>query len=125
VSNTRPSVQRKHTRASEQKRADALDEGIRIVLAGTAYEVRAGDLTAMDSLACRQQTGMPFAGILEAFGTAPDIDLVAAVMWLARRVKGERTLSFEAVASELRYGDVLDIEVEDVGPEEVGADPEV
>jgi hypothetical protein len=119
MSNTkRPTVQRKHTRGTEAKRNEALDEGIRLVVAGEAYEVRAGDLTALDSRALRQQVGMTFPQVMEGMQSAPDIDLVAALMWLARRIKGERDLTYDDVAADVDYAKALDIEVGETGPED-------
>lgn len=119
MSNTqRPTTARKVTRKTEAKRDAALDEGLKLTIDGAEYVVRAGDLTALDSRELRKQVGMSFAALLQAFNTDPDIDLIAAVMWLARRIKGEAQLTYDDVAGEVGY-DVLDqIEFADAGPEE-------
>ena len=118
MSNTRrPTLQRQHTRASEKKRNDELDLGLTINVNGQEYTVRQGDLTAMDTSALRREVGLSFRGLLEQFTKDPDIDLVAAFVWLARRVDGELLLSFEQVASEMDYSLELDV-VGEAGSEE-------
>jgi hypothetical protein len=122
---SRPTTARKVTRKTEEKRQSGLDEGLRLTIDGAEYVVRAGDLTALDSRELRRQVGFSFTGLLGAFQSAPDIDLIAAVVWLARRIRGEVTLSYDDVAGEMGY-DVLDhIEFAEAGAEDVdAADPE-
>ena len=121
----RPSTQRQHTRTSEKKRDAALDEGIKLTIDDVTYEVRSGDLTALDARALRQQVKMTFPELLEALGESPDIDLIAALVWLARRLKGERNLTYDEVAEDMGY-DVFDsIDMAATGAEEVDeANPE-
>lgn len=121
---TRPTTARKVTRKTEEKRDAALDEGLRLTIDGQEYVVRAGDLTALDSRELRRQVGMSFTGLMSAFQSDPDIDLIAAVVWLARRIKGE-VVTYEAVAGDMGY-DVLDtIEFAEADAEEADAsDPE-
>ena len=112
----RPSIQRKQTRATEAKRKSEQDLGISIRVEGTDYTVRHGDLTSLDTMALRRETGLSFMGLLSAFETQPDIDLIAALVWLARRIEGERMLTFADVAREIGYD--IDIEVLDDPTEE-------
>lgn len=117
MSNTRrPSTARKVTRKTEEKRDEALDQGVSITVDGRAYTVRAGDLTGLDSSALRRECGYSFAGLMREMRRDPDIDLVAAVMWLARRIEGEQMLSYDDVAGEVGYG--IDLEVKDAEPED-------
>ena len=116
----RPSTQRKQTRSSETKRKAEQEVGISILVDGTDYTVRHGDLTSLDTMALRRETGMTFIGLMQAFETQPDIDLIAALVWLARRVDGERMLAFADVAREIGY----DVDIEVVGEAEVESDPE-
>ena len=118
MSNTkRPALQRKHTRTTEANRNEALDLGITVKVNGQEYTVRQGDLTSMDTMALRRETGFSFRSLLEAFRADPDIDLIAALMWLSRRVDGERMLSFEQVAIEIDYDADLDL-IEVAEPED-------
>ena len=121
----RPTTARKTTRKVTEKRDSMLDEGLRLTIEGEDYTIRAGDLNALDARELRKQVGMTFVELIQGFGTHPDIDLVAAVVWLARRIKGDRTLTYDAVAEAMGY-DVFDtIEFAEAGPDEDAAtDPE-
>lgn len=121
---TRPSASRKHTRSTEANRASGLDEGIRITIEGVVYEVRSGDLTARDARELRRQVGMTFPTLLESLGADPDIDLIAALVWLSRRINGEQ-VAYDDIADEMGY-DVFDtLTLGDTAAEEVDpSDPE-
>lgn len=121
MSNTkRPNAARQHTRTTKAKKNAELDLGLTITLDGTEYTVRQGDMTAMDTMALRRECGFSFRGLIEAFQRDPDIDLIAALVWLSRRQAGERLLSYEEVATDIDYDADLDI-IEVVDPE---SDPE-
>lgn len=115
----RPSTARKPpTKAMLAERDAALEEGISLSVDGTVHTVRMGDLSAMDTLALRKEVGMSFMGLMDAFRKDPDIDLIAALVWLSRRAAGEASLSYEAVASELGYDlDVEMVEADEPSPE--------
>lgn len=120
MSNTRPSTARKVTRKTEGKRDEALNEGVSISWDGKVYTVRAGDLTGLDSAALRRECGYSFAGLLKALNKDPDIDLIAALVWLSRRIDGEKLLAYDDVAAEIGYDsdvEVVDAEPEDESPE--------
>ena len=116
----RPALDRKHTRKTEEKRNEALDLGLTIKVDGAEYTVRQGDLTSLDTMALRRETGFSFRALLSAFESDPDVDLVAALVWLSRRIDGERMLSFADVASEIGY----DVEIDLVDAGEEDSDPE-
>lgn len=103
VAPERPSLAPKHTRKTEAKRSDALDQGIRIELDGEVYEVRSGDLTAVHSRMLRRECGVSFVQLMEELETACDIDSIAIVIWLARRLRGEELISYEDVANGIDY----------------------
>lgn len=116
----RPTTQRVVTpKDRAKKREDVAGEGLAFVLGGRKYTVSAGEVCAADVIALRRATGYSFAGLLRAAQEDPDIDVFAAVVWLARRAEGERTLTFDEVAQEITYDDinVEDDETED--PEDV------
>lgn len=116
----RPNLNRKVTTKSEAKREDGLNQGLSISVDGRKYTVRAGDITGLDSAALRRETGMSFMGLMKAMQTDPDVDLIAALMWLSRRIEGEKLLTYEEVAAEVGYD--VDIDLADAEPED--ADPE-
>lgn len=117
----RPNLNRKVTRKTEAARDEALNQGLSLTVDGRVYTVRAGDLTGMDAAALRREVGMSFMGLMKAMQADPDVDLIAALMWLSRRIEGEKLLSYEEVAQEVGY----DVEIDLADAEEPGdADPE-
>lgn len=123
MSNTkRPSTARKVTRSSEKAREAALDSGLRITIDGDDFDVRLGDVTSSMARELRNNTGMGPLQLINATAVSPDVDLLSAFVWLARRQRGE-FVAFEAV--EVTYGQMLS-DGFDVGFPEVEAetDPE-
>lgn len=120
----RPSAARKVTRSTENNRNAALDDGVRIEVGEDVYEVRVGDLNALDDMALRKQVGVPFTDLMEMLTKAPGLDLIAAIVWLARRIKGERDLTFEAVAVDIGYDFLDQAEITETKAEEIADGPE-
>lgn len=110
MSNTKNIVRKPPTKASQAERKKALSEGIAVKWDGREYAVRLGDLSSLDAQALRREVGLSFIGVMKALRTDPDIDLIAAVIWLRRRMDGEPMLPFEAVAAEINYDSDLDID---------------
>lgn len=86
-------------------------DAIAISVDGTVYTVRPADMTALDSQELRRQTGMSLRAVMVAAQDDPDLDVVASLVWLARRQAGERTLAFAEVAEAITYGTALDTAV--------------
>lgn len=105
----RPSLQRKTTRAGKKARDDALDQGLSVTVDGRTYTVRMGDLSSMDAAHLRRETGFSFVGLMRAAAKDPDIDVIAALVWLSRRIDGELLLSFEDVAADIGYDVEFDL----------------
>lgn len=120
----RPSAARQRTRTTEAKRDDALDQGAKITVDGSEYVVRAGDLSALDSRALRKEVGVSFIQLINELQSDADIDSIAAIMWLARRIKGEVTLRYDEVAAEVGYDVLETIEFSEPGAEDATEDPE-
>jgi hypothetical protein len=112
---------RRRTAGSKKDDAPAM----KIEWEGRTYLIREADLTPRDIAALRRETG--FAGWLGLSVEAQrgfDLDVLAALLWLARRTSGE-TVSFESVLDEMSYTADINISVEDKrGPKaaEVEAD---
>lgn len=122
--NTRPSLARRVTPKDRQKRAEAVaGEGVAITVDGVKYVVREGDLSAADVAAMRREVGLSFMGVLKAAKADPDVDIIAAVVWLARRVEGERDLTFVEVAETIGYDSEIEAVSEGDEPES-GSSPE-
>lgn len=118
MSNARPSLAKRQTRASAKARQDEMDLGLSVQVDGTTYTVRQGDMTSIDVMHLRRETGYSFRGLMVAAARDPDIDVIAALVWLARRQAGELLLGFEDVALEIGYD--VDVELVEAEPE---ADP--
>lgn len=67
---------------------------------GAAYSVSLTRLTALDQHELRRQTGWTLLTLGDAMGGDFSIDLVAVLLWLARRQAGE-TVTFAEVAEEI------------------------
>lgn len=114
---SRPSLTPKHSQSSEKKRNDALDAGIRMTLDGQAYEARMGDMTASLARELRAGTGMSFMTLMSTLGDDPDLDVVAAFIWLSRRIRGEQVELNDVIVD---YASILSgLEVEVAKPEEI------
>ncbi len=74
-----------------------------MVVDGTSYPLAQEDLTTLDISALRRATGMGLVALSEAAVNAPDVDIVAAWVWLSRRSHGEPGLPFAVVAGEIGY----------------------
>lgn len=110
-------------RAKAAAAADAEQEsGVKVTLDGVDYVVRQGDLNGRLTRELRQQTGCSFQKLITELDTDPDIDSVAALVWLARRIEGE-AVTYDEVAEEVGYD--ADIDVNTVSQEDAGEpDPE-
>lgn len=120
MSNARPALAKKRTTKTEANRDAALNEGITVNLDGVDYTVRMGDLSSVDTMALRRATGFSFMGLMRAASADPDIDLIAALVWLSRRVDGEKLLDFDQVAQEIGYD--AEIDLKDAGDDDEGDD---
>jgi len=102
---SKPSSQSPRERAKERAAgpAKASDLAITITADGKKYPLSVGDVTSLDVVALRRATGMGVRALVGAAATDPDIDVIAAIVWLSRRSQGERALRFEEVAADLSY----------------------
>lgn len=104
-------------RATERAKKDR-GAGVTIKVDGKRYSVFAGDLSALDTAVLRRALGLSFRGLLEAGQTDPDIDLLAGIVWLSRRVAGEITLRYEDVAADFDYDtDVALVDDDEADPD--------
>lgn len=119
----RPSLARKVTPADEKQRADDLDTGVRVTLDGETFEVRLGDMTAPLARGLRQATGLSWMRLMRELASDPDIDSLSALVWLARRIRGEQ-VAFDDV--QVTYQQMLDdgFDIDVCEAEEVEPGPE-
>lgn len=120
----RPSLARKHTPKTEANRKAPYEEGVKITFEGVEYAVRAGDLTALDAQALRKELGVSFMGLMRGLNEDPDIDLIAGLIWLAKRLNGD-ILPYAMVAADIGYNAMEGLDIEQVStPEQVDNNPE-
>lgn len=100
----RPSAARKHTRTTEQNREEALSQGYRLTIEGEVYQAQLGDVTPALARELRKESGMGFLGLIRQLAGDPDVDLISAAVWVARRIKGE-VVAFKDV--EVGYAAIL------------------
>lgn len=112
----------KETKEAKAKR-EALAEGVAVMYDGKKYQVTMGDLSSLDIAKLRRETGYSWRGLMMAAQADPDIDVIACIVWLARRIAGEPLLGYEEIASEIGYDSDIDVvlpeddDSEDVDPE--------
>lgn len=103
---SRPSLQPKHTRKTEDRRESVMNSGYRIEVDGEIYQAMLGDITPPIARELRKHTGAGFMGLMGELQESADIDSISAAMWVARRCAGEDvgfdsvTVSYDAVFSD-------------------------
>jgi hypothetical protein len=106
VTTKRPSLTHKSSRKEKERVDGALEMGVQFTIDGVEHRVVMGDLSALDIRALRSEVGITFPSLLAKLFSddETDIDLIAAAVWLARRVNGgEPSLKYVEVASEMGY----------------------
>lgn len=112
-------IHHKTSRKTTEAQDAALDEGVRITLDGvTWYVLRVGDVTSTLSRELRANAGYSFNRLLEYLTDDPDCDVIAAAIWMARRIGGE-VVAFDDV--QVSYRQLLSDGFDIATP---GADPE-
>jgi hypothetical protein len=89
---------------------------ITVSVDGVKYSLFPQELSARDTTDVRRATGMSFRFLMEAAGKDPDLDVVAAVVWLARRQAGE-SVTFDEVANAIGYDANIENVTDPVEPE--------
>lgn len=84
-------------RAAERARAD-IGPHLSVEVNGAKYLLAARDMTGLDVRELRRQTGYSYNGLVAAFTADYDVDLVAAVVWMARRQQGDTEVTYDEVA---------------------------
>lgn len=91
---------------------------LEITVDGKQHVIRFEDFSALEAREFRREMG---CGLASAFSDSPDLDTIAALLWLHRR-KTNPKLKYEDVAKELTYFN-FDI-VDDTGAAAEDQDPE-
>jgi hypothetical protein len=103
----------KAPRPGAGKRAAVERSVYKITIDGTAHYLRLGEVSAIETGELRRATGFGLRHLGYALLADPDIDVVAGVVWLARRQAGERSLPYDTVAGAITYDTAIDIDVVD------------
>lgn len=92
-------------------RKKAADEpvGVKIRVGDEWYFFDRSRCSGEDILTLRKKTGFSVQRVMDLFQEDPDNDLIAIVVWLARRQGGERTLQLDDVLRSITYATELDI----------------
>jgi len=111
----RPSLAKKQTRASRQRRDDGLDRGIAFTdNDGTRLAVRVGDIRGTHDAQLRKLIGLDFEGLLEQLTKSQGLDLLAAVVWFGRLVNNHNTTeTYDELLERFTYRDVLELDADD------------
>lgn len=91
-----------------------------LILDGVKYPFRLAEVTARDSGALRKACGISLRAAVAALKDDPDIDIIAALVWLSRRQNGEPNVSYDEVAEAIGY----DTEFAYEGLQEADEDPD-
>lgn len=122
MSNTRPPLARQHTRSTEAKRDEGLDEGFSFVdTDGKRLSVRVRDVKGRHDAALHRAIGLDFMGLLDALSRRQGLDLLAAVVWFGRLVHTDNAGTYEDTLADFSYSDVLALDIDEA---DKGADPE-
>jgi hypothetical protein len=82
---------------------------VKITIDGDAYTLYPNLLTADGVRAVREQTGSSVRKLITMAEDDPDIDIIAALVWVARCQAGD-DVDFATVAAAISYETKLDIE---------------
>jgi hypothetical protein len=95
------------------KRAAQQQNVYKVTVDGTTHHLRLGEVTAAETGELRRLTGFGLRHLGYVILSDPDIDIIAAVVWLARRQVGERSLGLDQVARTITYDSEVEVDVVD------------
>ena len=98
------------TRAKETAR-------LSIAVDGDVHVFTPSALTAAQVGQCRRQTGRTVRALLDEMQTDPDIDTIAAFVWLAKLQRGDDA-TYADVVDSIGYGTDLEAEAETGEPDD-------
>lgn len=108
------------------KKVDADSDVIAFKIDGEKFVLRMKEVTGLDAKHFRAGVGMTINEAMSIFAAAVgddeakvhvDIDLIAGLVFLAKRQAGNKTVKFDSVASAISYGS--DVELGDEEDDEV------
>ncbi len=99
ASKSRPAKRPKPRPAKRTKNAPV----VTLKVDDTEYVLRLDEISAADVMLCRRTTGRSLQSLMRAADEDPDVDVIAVLVWLARRQAGESKLAFDDVLAEITY----------------------
>lgn len=108
MTESRPSLQRKHTRSTEAKREALMDETFAIRVNDEVYSITPADLTGLVEFRIRRETGMSVEGIVTALSAEPGVDYLGMFMWACKVAAGE-DVSLESVLASVSWAAEVDV----------------
>lgn len=105
-------------RTTKARPKSASDSTISVIVNGQTFVLDVENCTAIDASDVRRRLGLSLRGLMAAAEEDPDIDIVACLVWLARRQAGEESLTFDEVASGIDYSAEVETEVSDEAKKE-------
>lgn len=88
-----------------QRAAEKQGPALAVEVNGTTYTFALKDMTALDVRALRQEYGVSWNALVRQYRQDSDLDTVAAIVWMARRMNGERELTYAEIAAEFTAAD--------------------
>lgn len=88
---------------AKQRDLTELGSFISVEVDGQKYLLAARDMTALDVRAMRQQVGYSFNTLIAHARGDMDVDVLAAVVWMCRRINGEPDLTYAEVAGQMSF----------------------
>jgi hypothetical protein len=111
-----------HPNDREARRRLASGAGLKATVDGVEYVVHVGEMSAVNRRLFRDQVGLAFSALASQPNLLDPVDLVAAVVWMARVIRGEK-LVYMAVASEFGLEDTESVDIDFVGAPDTTPDP--
>lgn len=106
----RPSTARRVTRSTERAQEEQDKRGLCIHIDGADHTVVFSDVTPQVARQVRSVTGMGFMQIVAGIAASPDVDLIAAFLWVEKLLAGEKvTLQSIDVDYDAVFADDFDI----------------
>lgn len=101
----------------DARKAAAVEHGLKVTWEGKVYQVHFGELSGLDALELRRQTGYTTSELWRTtlMGFI-DADTMAIIVWLARRLAGD-VVPFVDVATKVKWQAEMLVDLADRTPE--------
>lgn len=116
MSNTqRPALAKKHTNSSEAKRKKELDQSFGIRIDGEDYTLTPADLSGVQEMRIRRETGYSVTTLIQELEKAPGVDLIGIFMWVCNLSQG-KAADLNEILEGISYASDVDV-IGDVEPD--------